>query len=165
MPKCGRSAALMPARSCPSNEIFPAASGTTPEMALNRVVLPAPFGPTMATNSPALTSMETSLNADRPPYFTLVLSRLSIRHPFVAEIGFDDVRILDDVTGNAVCNHHAMVEHHEAVDEFHHRLHGVFDDNDRQAVVAKFAYQVHVGLDLRGREPRERLVEKKQARI
>ena len=43
------------------------AGGTMPEMVLNRVDLPAPFGPTTVTNWPALTDSETSVRARRPP--------------------------------------------------------------------------------------------------
>ena len=35
--------------------MLPPAGGTMPEIVLNSVVLPAPFGPTMATNWPAST--------------------------------------------------------------------------------------------------------------
>src|SRR4051794_14477100 len=130
MPRCGRSAALTVARSRPSNEMRPAASGTTPEIALNKVVLPAPLGPTTAMNSPALTSMETSVSADRPPYLTVALSSLSIGHPLVAEIGLDHFRPPDHLAGRTDRDDLAMIEHHEAVDEFDHRMHGVFDDDD-----------------------------------
>ena len=42
-----------------SNRIAPAISFTVPEIALNSVVLPAPLGPTMATNWPSSTTTET----------------------------------------------------------------------------------------------------------
>ena len=45
----------------PSNRIDPEVGLTTPEMVLNKVVLPAPFGPTTETNSPFATVIETRL--------------------------------------------------------------------------------------------------------
>ena len=38
--------------SAPRNSIVPDVGGTSPEMTLNSVVLPAPFGPRMARRSP-----------------------------------------------------------------------------------------------------------------
>ncbi len=43
-------------------------------MALNSVVLPAPFKPTTATNSPAWTWIETPSKACALPYWTPTLS-------------------------------------------------------------------------------------------
>src|SRR5581483_4683364 len=54
--------------SAPRNSIEPAVGGTSPEMTLNNVVLPAPFGPRMARLSPCATSRSTSRTASRPPY-------------------------------------------------------------------------------------------------
>src|SRR4051794_4762254 len=53
--------------SSPWNSIVPALGGTSPEMTLKRVVLPAPFGPRMARRSPCATSRSTSRTACNPP--------------------------------------------------------------------------------------------------
>src|SRR4051794_1266849 len=53
--------------SSPWNSIVPALGGKSPEMTLNSVVLPAPFGPRMARLSPCATSRSTSRTAWRPP--------------------------------------------------------------------------------------------------
>src|SRR5439155_20183639 len=53
------------ARSCPE------VGGVTPEIALNRVVLPAPFGPMMPTSSPAAKLASTASTAVSPPKRTL----------------------------------------------------------------------------------------------
>ena len=53
--------------SLPRNSIVPAVGSTSPEMTLNSVVLPAPFGPRMARRSPCATSRSTSRTAWRPP--------------------------------------------------------------------------------------------------
>jgi hypothetical protein len=50
MPRCARCDGRTDKRSISPNVIDPALGRTMPEMVLNRVVLPAPFGPTMATN-------------------------------------------------------------------------------------------------------------------
>src|SRR5829696_6907561 len=51
----------------PNSSTEPAVGGNSPEIRLNSVVLPAPFGPRMARRSPGLTSRSTSLTAWTPP--------------------------------------------------------------------------------------------------
>src|SRR5438874_6751973 len=51
----------------PRNSIEPPVGGKSPEMTLNSVVLPAPFGPRTARLSPCATSRSTSRTAWRPP--------------------------------------------------------------------------------------------------
>src|SRR5215471_4102619 len=51
----------------PKSSMLPSVSGSSPEMTLNSVVLPAPLGPRMARRSPGLTSRSTSATARRPP--------------------------------------------------------------------------------------------------
>jgi hypothetical protein len=59
MPRCGRRSGRTLARSRPSKRIVPALGASVPEIVRKIVVLPAPFGPTMATNWPSATAMET----------------------------------------------------------------------------------------------------------
>ena len=56
-----------PAMSLPSNRIAPEFGGSWPLIVLKQVVLPAPFGPIMARNSPGATLKLTSLTARTPP--------------------------------------------------------------------------------------------------
>jgi hypothetical protein len=50
----GKAVRPLPVRSSlPSTSSLPEVGMTTPEMALKKVVLPAPFGPMMPTSSPA----------------------------------------------------------------------------------------------------------------
>src|SRR3954452_1428900 len=70
MPRWARSGGGTASRSRPLNRILPPAGATVPEIALNRVVLPAPFGPTIATNCPSLTVSDTPRSAASPPYLT-----------------------------------------------------------------------------------------------
>ena len=54
-------------RSWPANVSVPESGITWPHTQLKKVVLPAPFGPTMPTDSPTFTVTETSARAWRPP--------------------------------------------------------------------------------------------------
>ena len=65
------------ARSTPSNRMRPPLGRSTPEIMLNSVVLPAPFGPITLQISPDVTSMLTSATACRPPKRLLRLWTLS----------------------------------------------------------------------------------------
>src|SRR6266851_3581973 len=53
--------------SLPKSSTVPSVGGNSPEMTLNNVVLPAPFGPRMARRSPGFTARVTSATARRPP--------------------------------------------------------------------------------------------------
>ena len=62
----------------PSIRTDPLAARTRPEMVRNRVVLPAPFGPTTATASPEPTSRLTPCSASTAPYLATRDSTSSI---------------------------------------------------------------------------------------
>src|SRR6187200_585563 len=53
--------------SWPRNSISPDVCRRSPEITLNRVVFPAPFGPRIARRSPGATSRSTSRTASSPP--------------------------------------------------------------------------------------------------
>src|SRR5258708_6900689 len=63
----------------PSTVRDPLAS-TTPQMALRKVVLPLPFGPTRPSSSLSPSSRETPLTALTPPKVTVMSSALSMGH-------------------------------------------------------------------------------------
>src|SRR5205809_6041193 len=108
---------------------------TVPEMVLNRVVFPAPLGPTIAANSPAFIRIVMPFRTGTPPYPALNASISSIGDPpALAHIGIDHGGILRDVRGLPLGQHGTLVEHDEAMDQPHHGLHGVFDDDDRDAL-------------------------------
>src|SRR5690349_1200117 len=67
MPRCVRAGAFSALTSSPRNSIVPALAGMSPQMTLNSVVLPAPFGPRIARRAPGATSRSTSRTAVRPP--------------------------------------------------------------------------------------------------
>src|SRR5258708_1692297 len=66
----------MPAISRPRKRTSPAVGRSRPVTTLTSVVLPAPFGPTIETNSPSLTWKETLFNAWNAPksFETLMVS-------------------------------------------------------------------------------------------
>ena len=70
MPRRAVSAGLSLVSSASPNQMRPVVICCRRLMALNSVVLPAPFGPMRAVMLPSLTSMETSLTAFRPPKWT-----------------------------------------------------------------------------------------------
>jgi hypothetical protein len=55
-----------PVMSWPSNATVPESGGTTPETQLNKVVLPAPFGPISPVMRPGSTARSTPLSACTP---------------------------------------------------------------------------------------------------
>src|SRR6266480_4521321 len=131
MPRCGRSAGATLRRSRPSKRIRPPRGATAPEIALNRVVLPAPFGPTMETNWRSPTDSETSHSAVNPPYATVISSSSSTGcRPFLAEIGLDHALLVGDLARPASHQDSAVVEHHQSAGEPHHGAHRVLDDHD-----------------------------------
>src|SRR5512144_1684202 len=76
--------------SSPPSSTRPAVGETSPEMRLNSDVFPAPFGPMMATSSPARASSVTSSTMRAPP--------MCSPRPRVARIGvpstMDPIRLL-----------------------------------------------------------------------
>src|SRR5207249_2109788 len=79
MPRRARACAGSPLMSWPRYSTRPDWSGTPPPTAFISVVLPAPFGPTIVTNSPSATSSETPATACSPPYATPTWESFSMR--------------------------------------------------------------------------------------
>jgi hypothetical protein len=67
MPAATTRGGLTPAISSPSKRIDPERGTTSPEIARNVVLLPAPLAPISATSCPALTCSEMPRNAVTPP--------------------------------------------------------------------------------------------------
>src|SRR5205085_784705 len=67
MPFCEIRLGGSPAMFSPLNRMRPAVGRSTPVRQLNKVLLPAPFGPMTARISPGSTSNETLLSAVKPP--------------------------------------------------------------------------------------------------
>src|ERR1022692_1987354 len=67
MPSRHRAAASSRVTGCPANLISPDAGASSPAMSANKLVLPAPFGPTMPTTSPGPTLRDSwSATTTRP---------------------------------------------------------------------------------------------------
>src|SRR5437763_987309 len=108
--------------STPSNRMVPAVGASAPEIALNRVVLPAPFGPMMARRSPDLTESVTPSTARNASNATRIeLDGLAQRR--IVELGLEDrvdqgravVGLAAELLDRAGDPHHARV-HREAVE-------------------------------------------------
>ena len=67
IPSSTRWCAGTPLMSLPSNTMRPELSGTTPEIVLSVVVLPAPLAPIRVTTSPCATVHDTPLSASTLP--------------------------------------------------------------------------------------------------
>src|SRR5258705_8602735 len=67
----------------------PAVGRTNPQITLNSVVLPAPFGPMTLTTRPGGTARETSSSAVRPPKRTLTLCKAKPPEPTVSRYGLN----------------------------------------------------------------------------
>ena len=81
MPRATRPTTVRRPIFSPSNHISPAVAGRKPLMILKKVVLPAPFCPMTARNSPGAISKETSSSARSAPKWRLTCSR---RNSFAA---------------------------------------------------------------------------------
>ena len=66
-PRRNKWCGFCPVTFSPSRKTWPAVGGNTPAMMLNRVDLPAPFGPIRPVIDPAATVSEQSSTAVRPP--------------------------------------------------------------------------------------------------
>src|SRR5688572_430494 len=106
----------------------PAWQRTSPRTAFKTVVFPAPFGPIMATSSPALTSKATSHSAGTSPYATLSPRTCSII-PFpvpLAQIRLHHLRTPQHFLGPPRGNELAKVEYDhgggQASHQFDHML-------------------------------------------
>src|SRR5919108_67231 len=77
MPSLHRAAESSPVTRRPSKEMSPAPGARSPEMRPNRLVLPAPFGPTIPTVSPAPTLSESCSAMTTRPNRLVTLSSWS----------------------------------------------------------------------------------------
>src|ERR1044071_5697772 len=104
-----------------------------PATALMSVVLPAPFGPTTATSSPARTERLASHTAVASPYAMRRPRASSMRG---SEVRLRDLGMADDVGRRPGGDHLAVIEHHHAVGQLGHGADDVLDEHDRRAAVA-----------------------------
>src|SRR5580692_10016434 len=160
MPRCARRSAGSASRSTPANRIVPASGGTIPLMVLNKVDLPAPFGPTTVTNCPSRTVSDTRVSACKPPYATdnPLISSMQAGQEFLAEIRLDHRVLLHHVTRFAGGEHATMVQHNEMIGDAQHGVHRVFDDDNGHALAAQPLQHVQHVVALIAAEPGERLV-------
>ena len=160
------------AMSAPSTRIVPAIGRTSPEIARSVVVLPAPFGPSSATTSPAL-DVEVERRGRPPPRparrqpFELSTgpppsANVSVSFAAEPEVGGDHLGVGAHVARRADRDHLAELEHDDAIADPEHEPHVVIDQQDRRAAIHDLA-QVSAEPDrLPGVEPGGRLVEAQQ---
>src|SRR5882724_7982924 len=114
----------------PSRMIRPLATGTKPDIALKKVVLPAPFGPIRPRISPAAICIDAPWTAFNPPKLTLSSSTRKVgsisRHPPWSDLVWPN-RIYGRRTprrqrGEHGCSNHAADEIPETSDQHHGEL-------------------------------------------
>src|SRR5690349_6363634 len=114
---------------------------------------PSPIAPASASPEP---------NSRRVGPIAIYCFSLSYRvydpvRPSPAEIGLDDAAAADDVVGPPGGDQASMVENTELVDEPHHRLHRMFDDQYRHPLVADLADDAEDAGQIVVTEPRQGL--------
>src|SRR5262245_44165446 len=160
MPRRQRSWGATAARACPSRCIEPDLIGKRPATASMSVVLPAPLGPTTVTSSRSPTRSDTSQTATASPCAT---SRRSISSIGLSQIRADDIGLVRELPRTATGAYLAAVQDDHAVGQIEHRPHDVLDENDGRPAVTDSSDELQRVGHLRGREPREHLVEQDQA--
>src|SRR5262245_34879485 len=110
--------AFNPVSALPSSAIAPDAAFAMPLIARNRLDLPAPLAPRIATSPPVATLIETSRKASTGPYLTLKSLTSSIGG--LAQVRGHHLRIAQHVGWRAVRNQLAEVEHDQPVAELRH---------------------------------------------
>ena len=87
IPNAGSSLGFLPEILIPSKTISPPLTGNSPEMQLNSVVFPAPFGPMMVCTDPCPTDRVTPFTAFTAPkcFNTLLHKRIGIMEKDASE--------------------------------------------------------------------------------
>src|ERR1700704_6256584 len=109
---------LRPRSERPCTRTSPAAGPTTPITACRVEDLPAPFGPTSPTISPAPTSRSMPRTAGTPAYRTSSASTTSAASdiaPAAAEVGIRYVDVLPDLFRGTLGERSPLVEHVDPV--------------------------------------------------
>src|SRR5215510_4413940 len=157
MPRRGTSCGWQPARSKSSNTTLPRLFFVRPMMARSVVVLPTPFLPSSAADSPGFTSRLTPWRICSLPIWTWTSSSLSMHGLLdvvlvlgAAQIGFAHALVVGDLLGRAGRQDRPLRHHGDVAGNAEHHLHVVLDDDDidRACELADF---LHRALGLRRR--------------
>src|SRR5215510_10086873 len=149
--------------SSPSKAIRPALGTSTPEIAFNGVVLPAPLAPMRVTSSPLRTSKDSPRTAATLPYRHSSASTVSTRVS-LAEVGADHLGVALDLGRAAGRVDPALVQAHDAVGHAHHHLHVVLDEEDGDAERADLSELRHEPSSLHRVHAGDRLVQQQEPR-
>ena len=87
-----------------------------------------------------------------------------MRAPLGPEIGFDNPRILGDRFGRSLDEGCTVIENQKSVDQAHHGVHRMLDDDDRDAFVGKCSQHGYDFGHFARCQTRQSFVEKKNAR-
>src|SRR3954471_6100166 len=146
----------------PSKRSWPARARCRPAITLISVLLPAPLGPTTHTSSPRSTCNDTSHSAGAAPYAACTFTTSSMGR--LSQVGTHHIGVAHHFARLSLRDQLAVVQHHDAVRQRHHRAHHVLDEDDGGALVADATDQLDGVVDLAGRQAREHLVQQHQAR-
>src|SRR3954447_22019720 len=151
-----------PRMSWPAKRTSPAVTGSRPETARSSVVLPAPFGPSSTTISPAPTERSTPCSTWILPY---PASRpATARSGSAAEIGTHHLAMGTDLGRRPGGELAPEIEHGDAVADVEDEVGVVLDEQDAGAPRRDRLHRRAEPLDLAGREPGRGLVEQQEAR-
>src|SRR5215510_7377296 len=149
--------------SSPSKAIRPALGTSTPEIAFNGVVLPAPLAPMRVTSSPLRTSKDSPRTAATLPYRHSSASTVSTRVS-LAEVGADYFGVALDLGRGAARDGPSLVQAHDAIGYVHHHLHVVLDEEHGDAERADLPELRHEPRGLHRVHAGDRLVEQQEPR-
>src|SRR5215208_2341247 len=168
MPRRGTSCAAHLAKSKPSNSRVPALFRASPMMVRSRVVLPSPFLPSRAAQSPRFTPRLTPWRMCSLSMWTWTSSSLSMGGLLdvvlvlvAAEIGLAHALVSGDVLWDARSQDRPLRHHRNIVGDLEHDLHVMLDDDDVDGA-RELADLVHCALSLRRAHAAGRLVEEKK---
>src|SRR5262245_17997965 len=171
MPRRGTSCGWYLARSKSSNATVPRLRGVRPMIARKVVVLPTPFRPSSAADSPAFTSRFTPWRMCSLPIWTWTSSSLSMHRLLdvifvlgAAQVSFAYALVVGNFLGRSGREDRALRHHRDVAGDAEHHLHVVLDDDDvdRARELADFCDGT---FGLRRRHATGRLVEEKELRL
>src|SRR5512137_470163 len=166
-PLSKRSYGCIPRIFSPRKVMDPVAFLFKPTIVSTVVVFPAPFGPIRVTSSPLFTCRERSQTTWRFAWNTFSPETDSMGAKFsegmhVSEVGIDHFLVVHYFIWVPFCNLFPMVQHNNAVRNAHDNTHNVFDDQDRNAIIADFFYKLDCFVTLLRVKPGSQFIQQEQ---
>ena len=163
MPRCGRAAGATASRSAPSNRIAPGQWRHDARDGLEQRRLAGAVRPDDGDEF-ARHRLRPQRRA-APDAAVARAEGVDLKHPrlqLLAQVGFDHRGIARDGFRRALGQHRAVIQHDETVDQPHHGLHGVLDDDDGDALGGEPAHDGDDVLDVVAAQPGQRFVEQQE---